>query len=530
MRSFTSTPNAKSKLEFTGSHIAKLEKSIAKHMVEDNEVLVVHQKPAFREMIDTAIAFGADVGKGVFKHPGKKRMRDVTIPDVIASQDSTTEMKQFDANIDTFGATLVSDGKDDVTKDHLINYVTVTPEGFRWESCKDVSGIRRKSEWVSADLLKQVAGLEGAHKKRRKIGHARVVEEEEEDEDDVLPSLIEELEDIRLGLEGDDEEALDEAESEQARAMCAAFFSLHADGDTVLNNYVQVVTDTPSVNAKAWSLIETGSPHLLANPCIFHCINLFFKHTLKGDKSNRANPQAPIPEFEDAECWTKELEQFFTNVETPRACLLAECEAEWPEGGPRRMRKYSDTRAANTFKVWHRAVRIFVCLERAVTSRKFLQWEASLKTSDEKARCLRIREIPADSDRWTSLKAFISALTPVYKLLRFVDGFTPATGKVYYRSLRVEEHFNQLVEENPDTQWCGRLREFWAADWNYMHVDIHSLGFCCDPEYHSHLKDMGSGVWEEFVRCAERMLQAAPQSRGFTIDQLTDEYMPHTKI
>ena len=47
---------------------------------------------------------------------------------------------------------------------------------------------------------------------------------------------------------------------------------------------------------------------------------------------------------------------------------------------------------------------------------------------------------------------------------------------------------------------------------------------------HSHLNDMGSGVWEEFVRCTERMLQAAPQSRGFTIDQLTDEYATYQNL
>ena len=57
-------------------------------------------------------------------------------------------------------------------------------------------------------------------------------------------------------------------------------------------NYVQVITDTPSVNAKAWTLVEEKVPHLLANPCIFHCVNLYFTHIVKGDKSDRANPKA----------------------------------------------------------------------------------------------------------------------------------------------------------------------------------------------------------------------------------------------
>ena len=347
-----------------------------------------------------------------------------------------------------------------------------------------------------------------------------------------MPPLVESLEEVLEKLVLDDEEALDQADDDAARRMVDAFMALDETSETSLNSYVQIVTDTPSVNAKAWSLIEEESPHLLANPCIFHCINLFFKHNIKGDKSDRADPRVPIPEFEDAEAWTKELEQFFTNVEMPRACLLAECEAEWPSKGPRRMRKYSDTRAANSFKVWHRALRLRICLDRVLSNKKYLLWEAAVKGTDDKSRCQRIRAIIADmyTDRWELLAEIVSALSPAYKLLRLVDSFTPAVGKVYYNALRVEEHFNELVLDNPVTGWCESLRDYWTADWGYMHVDMHSLGFCVDPEYHSHLKDMDGTVWNEFVRCAERMLQAAPASRGFTIDQLTDEYAQYQNL
>ena len=149
-----------------------------------------------------------------------------------------------------------------------------------------------------------------------------------------MPPLVESLEEVLEKLVLDDEEALDQANDDHAaRRMVDAFMALHETSETPLNSYVQIVTDTPSVNAKAWSLIEEESPHLLANPCIFHCINLFFKHNIKGDKSDRADPRVPIPEFEDAEAWTKELEQFFTNVEMPRACLLKRLMSSWATGG-----------------------------------------------------------------------------------------------------------------------------------------------------------------------------------------------------
>ena len=122
-------------------------------------------------------------------------------------------------------------------------------------------------------------------------------------------------------------------------------------GSHNLTYYVQVATDTPSVNAKAWSLIESKVSHILANPCKFHCLNLFFKHVLQGDKSDRQNPSPPIEVATLIVSWTKEVEQWFTNKDKPRAELLAECEKRWPSGGPRRMRKYAETRAAVAFRV-----------------------------------------------------------------------------------------------------------------------------------------------------------------------------------
>ena len=316
----SASENVKQRLAHTASYVEKLEAAIAQHVVEDAPALAVTLKAAFRGVVDTAIEFGANIGCGVFKHPGRKRMRDNIIPAAVDKIDQCTELTQFDAKIENFGATLASDGKDDVSKDHLINYVTVTPDGYRWENCSNVSGISRKSEWVSEDLLNKVAALEG-----KRIG---VSAEDQEEEEDVCPPLLGCLEDILDELHQEDAEAADRSESLCAQHMVNAFLALEAcdiqsEGATAtLNAYVQVVTDTPSVNAKAWRLIEEASPHLLANPCVFHCINLHFKHLMKGDKTDRKDPREPIAEFVDADEWTKELEQFWTNKETPRVVLV----------------------------------------------------------------------------------------------------------------------------------------------------------------------------------------------------------------
>ena len=96
-----------------------------------------------------------EVGKTSYKHPGKKRIREDVIPQVIERQ--SLSLSSFDQKLQKFGGTLTSDGKDDVSKDHLINYVTVCPDGYRFEMTENVSGISRKSEWVAQDLVEHLA-------------------------------------------------------------------------------------------------------------------------------------------------------------------------------------------------------------------------------------------------------------------------------------------------------------------------------------------------------------------------------------
>ena len=145
---------------------------------------------------------------------------------------------------------------------------------------------------------------------------------------------------------------------------------------------------------------------------------------------------------------------------------------------------------------------------------------------------MRILKLIEDDGRWEFLQLVLDALAPAYTLLRMVDGYKPAAGKVYHRLLLVDEHYQTLKSGNPGVKWCEQLLQlqFWADDWNYMHVDFHSLGFCVDPENHGRLGNMGQTVWAEFVRFAKRMLKAAPASRGFTIEQLTDEYSQYQNL
>ena len=119
---------------------------------------------------------------------------------------------------------------------------------------------------------------------------------------------------------------------------------------------------------------------------------------------------------------------------------------------------------------------------------------------DEKKRAEFIRGVVADEDRFQVLHDIANSLTPIYKFLRLVDGYTPAVGKVYYKSSQIELKLDELAKKYPDDQWRADLHKFWVRDWGYMHVEMHSLGYCVDPGYHSCMDGMASEVWDRYGR------------------------------
>jgi hypothetical protein len=232
---------APDRLAFVQQWNSQLDRAIGNVVVEEATLLAFVRKPAFQEMVNTAIEYGAHLGQ-IYPHVGEKRMRDVVIPAVIDRQD--LQLKDFDTKLSKFGGTLVSDGKDDVCKDHLLNYVTVTPDGYRFELSRDVGGISRKSEWVADDLMQQLGALE--------------------------EGLQEKFQLFQTEQEQQEAEELMVAEHQHAQD----YLDVLVKPSQSARNYVQIVTDTPSVNAKAWGLIEDQIPHLLANPCIFHWVRV----------------------------------------------------------------------------------------------------------------------------------------------------------------------------------------------------------------------------------------------------------------
>ena len=62
---------APEQLQFIKAWSQRLDQAIATLVVEEATPLVLASKPAFRELVDTAILVGANIGQGVYTHCGE---------------------------------------------------------------------------------------------------------------------------------------------------------------------------------------------------------------------------------------------------------------------------------------------------------------------------------------------------------------------------------------------------------------------------------------------------------------------------
>jgi len=67
-----------------------------------------------------------------------------------------------------------------------------------------------------------------------------------------------------------------------------------------------------------------------------------------------------------------------------------------------------------------------------------MSFEQQLSGEDGE-KVTEVRCIIEDREKWKLLADVVAAMTPAYKLLRMVDSFAPAVGKVFYKAQRLQE-------------------------------------------------------------------------------------------
>ena len=276
----------------------------------------------------------------------------------------------------------MTDGKDDAAKEHAENYCLVSPAGWQWLKSVDTSSDARDHRHVAEGIFREVTEAEAAIKA-----------------------------------------AIDSSQLQIGKYMRETpHFIVHA------------VTDTPAANALSWPVIEEKLDWMTADPCTLHGVSLHFKHATVGD-SKATPPLAPLPMIGEVNARAKVLEQFFSNKSAPKALLKSETQRADRFGpGGLRVRKFSETRMSNMYRVWHRLQRLQQSLKTVIQSAQYKERVKETGQSAEALANVAVREIIEDPDFWKSIDELVLVLGPAYTLLRMVDGVRPIVGKFYYYS------------------------------------------------------------------------------------------------
>jgi hypothetical protein len=92
-------------------------------------------------------------------------------------------------------------------------------------------------------------------------------------------------------------------------------------------------------------------------------------------------------------------------------------------------------------------------------------------------------------------------------LLRLIDGDTACVGKVYYKMYSLKHSMLQVAGLNA-RQKAQITRDLEARWTGLLHSDIHSAGYCLDPEYmaREYGQDDNEEVMEGFRRMCVRIV------------------------
>ena len=354
---------------------------------------------------DAVCAYGAATGNQSVLLPTAPSLRNSRLDAEVARIE--LELKTLSASVESYGISLQSDGKDSMSRQHLVNIITTTPSGPQFREVVDVSGQSRDADHTAQVIVDAVSRL---------------------------------------------------SQQEQS-------------------NLVTVITDTPSVNRKAWEILEKQLPHGHCVPCAAHCCNLHFKHVAK-----------EIPEFNEMveECKLVVrrcgmnmglIAQFFSgcrfsNVDFARHMLRLAT----PKCTGRNLEVYKpgDTRFASNYRMIER----LLVLRAAICQVSFCD-DYTKKCAERKEPC-PVQHLVGDKKFWDKLEEWQQLLEPVYCMLRDVDTHEPRLYMVYESALEIQEHYNKSVSEH--AKKCG---EQWAKDWQYFHVPIHSCAYVLHPRYHA---------------------------------------------
>ncbi|KAH7437282.1 hypothetical protein KP509_05G064000 [Ceratopteris richardii] len=201
-------------------------------------------------------------------------------------------------------------------------------------------------------------------------------------------------------------------------------FFLHAV-EVGPSNVVQVVIDNASNYRHMGQLLEGEYPHIVWTPCATHCLDLLMEDIGKLSWVKACTLQA------------SSIVTFFTQKVKVLAMFREHSKLE--------IKKPATTRFAYMWIVLSRLLEVKVPLRQTVVSIFWSEWdESSLEESKS------IQRLCLDESFWDSVKAILSVITPIYKVLRMTDYEGATLGLLIHIMRRAMEEIREctLVTED----------------------------------------------------------------------------------
>lgn len=124
---------------------------------------------------------------------------------------------------------------------------------------------------------------------------------------------------------------------------------------------------------------------------------------------------------------------------------------------------------------------------------------------DDDGSSRTVKQIVLDESFWSTLKEVLVATVPIVKLLRLCDNrSSEVMGKIYYRMFMIGEHLQQLSSSG--SPWIKDALRLHGARWEYLHGRMHAAGYALDPEflYSGDGGDLDAATMDGLIEVVER--------------------------
>lgn len=263
-------------------------------------------------------------------------------------------------------------------------------------------------------------------------------------------------------------------------------------------NVVQVVTDNGANYVAAGRLLEVKRPNLYWTPCAAHCIDLMLEDIGKIPKVSKTLARAiNLTSYIYTHTRLLDIMRTFTNkVDLVRA---------------------GKTRFATCYLNLKRIKELKDKLRSMFISE---EWQSSKWAKETKGK--KIAETVLDTHFWNNVSYILTAMGPLVKVLRHVDGEQkPSMGYIYEAMKRAKKAIEEGFKFNSSKY--ERINQIIDNRWeSQLHRPLHAAGHLLNPEYFYDNPELefDKEIMTSFWLCVTRLV------RGKEVQDLIRDELP----